>query len=161
MVYQYAWKVKNIFPVKADVVGKHIENLQKEQGVVTSKNLLESARPKNSAIHDCYEWDDSIAAEKYRLEQSKNIMTNLARVVISNDGKTEKVVRAFVNIEENKGFTPGRFVDVRTALSNEETRQIVLKKALDELLIFKSKYEGFQELSEIFNDIEQLEKSIV
>ena len=144
MVYQYAWKVKNIFPVKADVVGKHIENLQKEQGVVTSKNLLESARPK-----------------KYRLEQSKNIMTNLARVVISNDGKTEKVVRAFVNIEENKGFTPGRFVDVRTALSNEETRQIVLKKALDELLIFKSKYEGFQELSEIFNDIEQLEKSIV
>lgn len=159
MVYQYGWKT-NVFPVPADVAGKHIENLQKEKGIVTSRNLLESARPINSAIHDCYEWDDSVAAENYRITQSGYILRNLVKIVVSDDVKQEKEVRAFVNIAQSDKFTEGQFVDVSTALSNEETRKIVLRKALKELQVFQKRYDDFEELSKVFVAIADLEKDI-
>lgn len=160
MVYQYGWKVNGLFPVDAKTVGEHIENLQKQNGIVTSESLLDSARPVDSAIHDCYEWDDTVAAEKYRIVQSGNIIKNLVKVSVLDDGKQEKTVRAYVNIAPKDKFTSGKFIDVDTALSNEETRKIVLHKALEELKTFQKKYEDLNEFAKVFDAIADVEANI-
>lgn len=159
MVYKYDWKVKT-YPISADVAGKHFEELQKKEGVITCQNLLDSARPEDSAIHSCYEWDDGIAAEKYRLSQSGDLIRNLVRVAVADDGKDMKTYRAFVNISKADSFETGNFVDTEKALSNEETRKIVLKKALDELTAFQNKYETFEELSNVFSAINSLREDL-
>ena len=160
MVYKYGWKINKYPGVSAEEAGKHIEKIQYEQGVVTSANLLESARPEDSAIHPCYEWDDAVAAEKYRLSQSNDLLQNLVQVIVAEDGSEEKVSRAFVNVAEIDQFTPGSYVKVETALSDEGMRRIVLQKALKEVLTFKAKYENLSELAEVFKAISDLEKKI-
>lgn len=159
MVYKYDWKVKT-YPISADVAGKHFEELQKKEGVITCQNLLDSARPEDSAIHACYEWDDGIAAEKYRLVQSGKLIQNLVRVAVADDEKETKTYRAFVNIAKADSFETGNFVDTEKALSNEDTRKIVLKKALDELTAFQNKYETFVELADVFSAIDTVKERL-
>lgn len=161
MVYKYDWKV-NLYPsVAAEAAGKHIESLQEEQGTVTCENLLDSARPDESVIHPCYEWDDSIAAEKYRLGQSKNILSNLVRVEVTEEESAEpKVTRAFVNVVEPSGINEhGKYVRIETAMSDGEMRSIVLRRALNELAMFRKKYADLSELARVFDAIREVENA--
>lgn len=160
MVYRFDWK-RNFCDVPAETVGRHMENLQKKKGEVTCENLLDSARPEESPIHPCYEWNDSVAAEKYRLTQSHRIIRNLVCVAVAEKGEQERpAVRAFVNTVQNNGYRSGRYVDVNTAMSHEETRKIVLKNALRELKNFREKYRDLSELSGIFAAIDNALKEL-
>ena len=40
-------------------------------GAVGPEQLVERARPEDSAIHHLFEWDDAVASERYRLEQAR------------------------------------------------------------------------------------------
>lgn len=151
MVYKYN---KFAYKVPAQVVGEHFEKIEKKFGEVNRENVLESARPKKSPIHELFEWDDSVAAEQYRLTQAGLLITNLD-VEIEEADKEPTVVRAFMNISES---TKGTFINVNSAFQNGDTREIVLKRALQELQAFKKKYFELSELADVFATISTLEK---
>ena len=153
MVYKY----KSIkYSVPAEVVGKHFEKLEKEEGCVTNKNVLDSARPVDSPIHNLFEWDNSVAAEQYRLVQATKLICNLTVEVETEDKPIE--CRAFVDVSEES--RTGSFINVNAAFRSEETREIVLKRALNELIAFKTKYKNLVELKRIFSAIEELKEVI-
>lgn len=87
MVYQiekhYSWNV-NLFKVSAEIVGAEMEKIEKRDGEVTPKALLEEARSTNSPIHNLFDWNDTTAAEKYRLSQAglaiRQIKVQIVRV---------------------------------------------------------------------------------
>lgn len=54
----------------AQTVGETLERIEKRDGAVTKEAFLEESRPEDSPTHAMFEWNDGIAAEKYRLEQS-------------------------------------------------------------------------------------------
>lgn len=147
----YEWKVP-IFQVPAQVAGEHIEELEERFGVITPKILLDDSRPEDAVLHSCYEWDDSKAAEKYRLYQSKKIMGNLVVAQIKEvpDKEPPKFVRAYVSVEERN--ESAQYVSVTKALSEEYTRQQVLKNAMAELRMFERKYRGYLDVSGILQE---------
>jgi hypothetical protein len=54
---------------------KFLEELAaRNGGELTAAETLEAARDPNSPIHSCFQWDDSLAAEQYRLEQARDSM---------------------------------------------------------------------------------------
>lgn len=159
MVYKYEWKYleRN---VSAQIVGEHIQALEQRDSVVTPESFLDSARAEKSPIHPLFEWDDSVAAEHYRIQQSRKILTSIVKVVVPpEEGKTiekdnQKRQVAFVNVTEGVAKR-GEYITTEKALSQPETRQIVLNNALRELLAFKNKYESFSELAELFSVIDK------
>lgn len=154
MVYQW----KRNMPVSAQATGEHFEKLEKKHGEITPEIILDDARKKSSVLHDCFEWDDGRAAEKYRLSQARFIICNLVVSVESKENEQKKA-RAFVNVSAQtmKG-NKGSFVSIGNAISNEEMRQNVLRNALVELLAFKKKYEELEGLQRIFVAIDDLEQ---
>jgi len=46
----------------------------KRSGILTPSAVVDEARPEDSPLHAAFEWDDSIAAEKYRLEQARRLL---------------------------------------------------------------------------------------
>lgn len=147
----YKWRFYN-YKIDANIVGQEMEKLEKEYGEVTAQLLLDNARSKKSKLHDLFEWNDTVAAEKFRLAQATQIITALA-VVYEDTTEEPKTVRAFANIgAKNKGS----FITMATALSDEQSRAIVLKHALEELQAFRSKYADLTELAEIFAGIDKL-----
>lgn len=146
----YKWKTYG-YSVPAEVVGKHFEKLEKKQGCLTSQNVLDSARATRSPIHSLFEWDDSKAAEQFRLKQAAQLICNLSVEIETDDKPIE--VRAYMDISEAK---TGSFLNMQSAFENKDTREIVLKRALNELIAFKAKYKNLLELREVFNAIDSI-----
>lgn len=149
----YEWKG---FTYKADPnkVGEELEKIEKRDGEITRAAVVEAARPKDSLMHSLFEWNNTKAGEKWREYQAGQILHAL--VVVPED-HSETKGRAFLNIEY--GTQPGqkgRFINTVDALTNEDTKGIVLNNALRELESFKMKYQTLEELAEIFSAIENV-----
>lgn len=59
---------------RQSIVQAELDKLVKQYGDVTAERVLDSARPKNSPLHDEFTWDDSAAAEAYRLEEARRLI---------------------------------------------------------------------------------------
>ena len=153
----YFWK--RILPVPAQMAGEYLEELEKKHSALTPEIVLEESRDENAVLHKCFEWDDTKAAEGYRLVQARMIIRNIT-VKIEKQDSTSLITRAFVNVQDESAQDKGRFVSVGIAVTDEEMKKQVLKNALYELQTFKNKYANYHELEKIFADIEELEKSL-
>ena len=74
---KYSWRGGFAYKVPASTVGSALESIEARDGNVTSQSFLEYSRPEDSATHSMFEWDDTIAAEKYRLRQAGAIINQL------------------------------------------------------------------------------------
>lgn len=152
----YKWNAgAPAYKVPPDIVGNAIEGIQNEYGEVTKERVLEAARPEDSPMHDLFEWNDSVAAEKFRLRQAGQILRCL---IVVNDEKPDQKCRAFVRISNYN--ESGRFIDVNSAMQAESTRQVILRNALHELELFQQKYSIYSEFAKIFEDIEEAKNKI-
>ena len=127
MVYKYSWSGPQR-SVSAEKVAKHISGLEKSYGEVTPQRFLDSARSEESEMHSLFEWDDTKAAEQYRLSQARTIMGSIRVKVIEEEVET-RVTRAFVQPEVRKGG----YVSIVNALSDTDKKAKVLEQARTEL----------------------------
>ena len=138
---QAEWKVKGLYKADAQKVADEIGS-----GQITPQEVLEKARDVNSELHKCFEWDDSIAAEKYRLQQARSIIINL---VYAPKKEEEQSVRCFSLTSKVSTYQP-----TQQFLVQEDEYQTLLKRALAELEAFKRKYHTLTELEAVFEAIE-------
>lgn len=127
---------------------KCAEEIMSIGGEVTPEQVLEKGRDKDSELHKCFEWDDSIAAEKYRLNQAGTVLRLL---VIKEEEKPEDrpEVRFFHKTKDDEGYKP-----VHIIVKKEDEYAALLERAWAELRAFKAKYACLQELQEIFELID-------
>ena len=141
---QAEWKIKGIFKADAQRVADEIG-----ENSITPEQVLEKARnDKNSELHKCFEWNDDIAAEKYRLIQARKIIINLAYVPKE---KTDEPVRCFQIAREKSVYMP-----TKQFLINNDEYQDLLKRAKVELESFKRRYATLSELETVFEAIENI-----
>lgn len=138
---QAEWKVKGLYKADAQKVADEIGS-----GQITPQEVLEKARDVNSELHKCFEWDDTIAAEKYRLQQARSIIINL---VYAPKKEEEQSVRCFSLTSKVSTYQP-----TQQFLVQEDEYQTLLKRALAELEAFKRKYHTLAELESVFEAIE-------
>jgi cell fate (sporulation/competence/biofilm development) regulator YlbF (YheA/YmcA/DUF963 family) len=151
MVYQWRFTMA----VSAETAGKELERVEQKHGKVTPELVLEESRSKKAPLHKIFEWNDSVAAEKYRLTQAGQIINNL--VVVLDEYEQHEPVRAFVNVNANAQKKTGEFINIVSAIQQEDTRAIVVANALRELQEFKKKYKQLTELSSVFVEIDKLQ----
>ena len=139
------------FPVSAEKVGMELETLEHEKGCVLPEDVVSRAKPKDSVLHPLFEWNDKEAAKEYRLHQARQVI-RLLIVEDNSEKENPKKYRAFVNVSENR--KKGVFINIKSALEDEETRAVVLGAALNELRAFKAKYQTYNELTRIISEID-------
>lgn len=152
---KYSWRAGYSYRTPAETVGKVLENIEKRDGLVTAKSFLDESRSPESPTHTMFEWDNQIAAEKYRLHQSTCII-NQIRITFDDD----ICAPAFVNVSPIGTAKRGEFKNIRVAMQDEIARYNILKNALSELKSFQKKYDSYKELSDVFDGIEKFERKI-
>lgn len=140
---EISWKINGIFKADAQKVYKEIGDT-----CITPEEVLEKARNKKSELHKCFEWDDSVAAEKYRLEQARTVIRML---VIKTEDKEEQPQRVFQISSQKNEYQPIKFF-----MQNKDEYQKLLERAKDELKAFKNRYKSLSELEEVFDAIDNL-----
>ena len=170
MIYnrQYKWKSEGYgvinTSIDANIVGKSMEEIEEKYGEISAERLLEYARPEDSPIHDLFEYDDSVAAECWRRKQA-NVVIGCIVIVEESVSSSDETIEtqiveeepretiAFLNISTQRSGK-GIYISTKKALSQEDTRQIVLQRALEDLRLFKRKYHYLSELSKVFEAID-------
>lgn len=148
----YKWETP-IYTVDANIVGREIQKIEEEKGSVTKQDMVDRARKKSNPMHDLFEWDDTVAAEKYRCTQAGDILRNL-KIVVEGDG--QQISRAWVNVQKVAPNCTARYVNVEVALRDEVMKNTVFENALKELENFKRKYESLHEFETLFDEIDKL-----
>lgn len=151
----YSWGSGCQYKTSADTVGKTLERIEERDGAITKESFLEESRPVTSPTHEMFEWDNDKAAEKYRLVQSGRIIGNLVVTIQQNETDEPVSSRAVVNIVESD-HAKAVYQSIGVAMSQTDTREIVLNHALNELKAFKAKYAGLKELAELFKTLDRM-----
>ena len=155
---EYHWKDRS-YGVDAQTAGEVMERIEKRDGILTKESFLEESRPEDSPTHKCFEWDDTVAAEKWRLNQSRHIINGLVVKVVKVDGDEERAP-AYVNVSMRDSHTDARYKNLHVVMDKKEERQQVLKNALYELNTFRRKYAMWQELNGVFEAIRVAEREL-
>lgn len=117
---------------------------------ITPEKVLDIARDENTELHKCFEWDDGIAAEKYRLSQARQIIRFL--IVKPDERKEEEDnVRVFQISSEPQTYQP-----IKMFVENEDEYKVLLKRAKAELVAIRNRYKQLSELEEVFAAIDSL-----
>ncbi len=115
---------------------------------VKPEKIAEYAKDESTELHKCFEWDDSIAADKYRVMQARNIVTML--VIKEEQTPTERPeIRVFYKTKESEGYKPTELI-----IQQKDEYQALLERAWAELRAFKAKYSCLKELQDIFELID-------
>ena len=157
MVYKYKWRA-TAYPVPAQKAGEYIHDISEKENGITAERLLELSRDENALMHKCFEWDDTKAAEKYRLKQSGQIINGIVVVAI-NDKPVEKI-RAFASVTSRAHSETGVFKAIARVFSEADSKKIMLENALMELEMFKKKYQTLTELEDVIAAIDDAVREI-
>ena len=146
MIYQLKRGARLPKGITAQVAGDEVERLESE-GRLTPKNLVEDSRPEEAPLHRCFEWDDSVAAEKYRETQAMYII----RSIEVNIESVKNPTRAFVyTVSDDKR----EYKSVGVILRDATSREALLDEAMRELAAFRRKYGTLREIADVIEAIE-------
>ena len=142
---KYCWKSIN-FVADANKVGKELEKIESE-GDLTREAVLEYAKDVKSELNKCFEWDDSIAGEKYRLQQASWILASISIVVKEEPRKS---TRMYVSIKNDDKKV---FKNIVSVLENDDEYKQLLDKAERDFISYKEKYQNLLQLNDLKNII--------
>lgn len=145
---KYEWKKGFQGKNSAQVVGEVCEQLEQSIGL-TAENLLNVSRSEDAPLHNEFEWNDGVAAEKYRTHQARILINHIA---IKTEGSSDEPIRAFFQTEERK------YESLEVILRCEDKKRDLLSQAMQELEYFERKYSQLVELSRVFDAIDDIRK---
>lgn len=145
----FSWTFDGQFPVEAQVAGEEFERITRENGSLEAKKVVEESRREDAPLHPCFEWEDAVAAEKYRESQARDVIRSIKVTVVQQEAKEPQVVRAFVSTKEN-------YQPLHVVLQNPDMKAQMLADAERDMAAFKRKYsilKGFDPVYETFNRV--------
>lgn len=152
MVYKI--KEGSHLSIDAQEAGERIEIINKLNGIITPELVLKDARNDESPLHEGFDWDDSTAAEAYRLDQARYILRSIVVVTSISDEET-KTIRAFVSVKPTEGEKI--YTTIAYAMSDTEFRQQLIDRAYKELQQWSTRYKELVEFKTVHEAVQSIQ----
>ena len=132
----------------SDKIKQELEYISDQNnGVLRPIDVIEYAKDENTALHNCFEWDDSKAAHEHRLWQARQVI----RVHVTVLPGSNDPVRAYVSLKTDRYASGGGYRTISAVLQDKNMRDQMLREALEEFSVYEDKYNRLSELKPIFN----------
>ena len=136
------------FKFKADAqkCADEIMEICEELESATPQQILEKARDSNTELHKCFTWDDTEAAEKWRISEARAVVRNLKIIEQKPDKQTEPTtIRVFYKTDNETGYKP-----TKLSLKKPDEYKALVERCRSELLAIKQKFNSISEYEEIW-----------
>lgn len=142
----YNWKMKGLAKrVDPSIAAEELKRIQDIYGSITPEILVKEAKKRNSPLHKIFEWNDSKAAENYRLQQARILLNNIQVSIITDNEVKNISVYEVTSVKEGyksiDTFSPDDIEYVRITIERD---LFFLKKKL-------SLYKQFDKVLECIN----------
>jgi hypothetical protein len=122
-----------------------LQSIYDRQGRLTPALVVDAARPKKSALHARFEWDDAVAGDAYRREQAHELIQSV-RIVREREDKEPLSIRAFHAVRDEEGSAYRPTDDI---LDDPMLTQMLLGDMKREWQTLRRRYERFVEFREL------------
>ena len=138
------FRVPGLYKADPQLIFEELKDLGEDLGEFKPEQIVERARDERTELHKCFDWNDTRAAEKWRLHQAVQLTSNLVfKREVKEDGSVPPPIRIINRTESGSYAMPEKVFRVATEY------EALLKRALAELHAFKVKYAALKELDEI------------
>lgn len=138
----------------AKVIGPVLTELA-EHGGVTTRDVVDAARSQNSPLHRYFEWDDKIAADKFRLETARAMLANIRVRYIDGDEQPREA-RAFqVTRKALYDHEPRKYRTFQVLHGDSAFAAQMMENALDDLVRWRARYTPYTDMWIKFGDLFQ------
>jgi hypothetical protein len=128
-------------------VAKELLALERN-GLIRAREAVEWARRHpRSELHAALEWDDSTAAEQYRIQQVRSLIA----IFIEPTHQTRQFVSLSIDRVEGGGYRR-----IESVMNTPTLRQTLLEDALHDLERAKEKYQMLEELDRVWAAVAQV-----
>jgi inactivated superfamily I helicase len=130
-----------------------LEDIRKKNaGILRPADVVEAARPVKSVLHRHFEWDDSKAAEQYRLEQARDLIQVCVTVIESPEDPDKLVaVRMYTSLPDFRKAERGGYLRTEEVLEDAELREQAIKQAISEFQRWEEKYKNLEEFISVYD----------
>lgn len=138
------------------VIGECLAKIADEKGgELTPKAVLDTARSREHPLHPHFEWNDTLAAESYRLDQARNLI----RIVrVQDDTADEGTSPAYISINDGDGRA---YRALDTVKQSVDLQLALMKQARRDLEAWERRYRSLTDICKAVRDVrEQIERRI-
>ena len=140
-----------VYKFKADAqkCADEIMEICDELESATPQQILDKARDSNTELHKCFTWDDTEAAEKWRITEARSVVRNLKIIEVKPDKEPEPTtIRVFYKTDNSGGYKPTKLI-----LKKPDEYKTLVERCRSELLAVKQKFQNISEYEEIWEMI--------
>ena len=124
-------------------------------GILEPDVVVSAARNPKSAMHNSFDWDDTEAAQKWRIEQARKLLRVTVEYV---GGKEGNPIRVFYSLTTDRRGDETGYRTTIDIMNDKELYAQLLDDALAELESFRVKYAHIKELRAIFTAIKVIRR---
>lgn len=137
-----------------------LEAIREKKGEHCAADIVEAARPKRSPLHGAFEWDDSKAAQEYRLVQAGTLRRSIEVVYAEAPEIPTRAFEVSRVVHEPKGKVTRYFQSTDEVMSDPDKRAAVLTEALRQLQALRTKFRALQELAIVWREVDTVLASV-
>jgi EAL domain-containing protein (putative c-di-GMP-specific phosphodiesterase class I) len=123
----------------------------KNKGILKPEEVVKAAEPAKSPLHSYFCWNDTKAAQEYRIWQARMLIRTTVQTLEVNGNK--ELIRVFVSLKPDREFEGGGYRETLAVISNLKFRAQLLQDAYEEMKVFQDKYSGLRELASVMRAI--------
>ena len=122
-----------------------------EDGLLHPENVVAFARNPGTALHNRFTWDNSEAAEKYRVWEARQLIAATVTVIAED----RPAYRAYVSLSSDRA-NDGGYRPISVIVRNKRMYEEMLSDALKDLERLQEKYEHLKELRQVWRAAQQV-----
>lgn len=127
-------------------VREHLQAIYDREGELTPELVLREAGKPDSPLREHFTWDDTAAADRWRLHQAHMLIQKVKIRVRTSPEQTVRV-RAFVHTGD-RSYQP-----TADALTDDATRDLILEQVKRDIEALKHKYSALVDFDEALRAI--------
>ena len=128
-------------------IREHLHAIREEHGRLDAELVVSLATDPAHPLHSYFEWDDTAAAHRWRIEQAGMLL----RVTYRPDPEKPTELRAFMAVR-GEDAPRSQYVPTSEALADPFTRELILRQMKREWIGFKRRYEDMAEFSALIRE---------
>lgn len=133
-----------------NLVIEELDAIQSVYGNITPALIVESSKNKKSVLHNYFEWDNSVAADKWRFDQAVKL---LGRIEVKTIKDGRPIIMKAYDITSRSGFSETKFV-ASDSLSEKEVKSKILF-LISDLNRIKNKLEQYTQYTQAITHIDE------
>ena len=138
---------------KTDKIKEELEAIAEGNGgILRGIDVIRFAQEnQDSTLNSRFQWDDSKAGHQYRLQQARQLIR--PHVTVVSDDSPE--VKVWVSLSGDRVQEDGGYRRVESVMSNDLQRAALVREALKDANVWRTKWKDLEELRAIFAAIQE------